>query len=142
VEVDAPGVGCAMRDDFEDLPRRVVPPDAAVEEYAVLFGRPRLADVRARLDAIAAVEPAVRPPGEGVEDVVLGLQEVPAVEDADRRAVRLVVAIAVGNEQEVRRAAQPDAAEAEGNPREVGSLVVEDRAPVEAAVAVAVLEDH
>src|SRR5205085_8151192 len=70
VEVDAPGVGCAMRDDFEDLPRRVVPPDAAVEEYAVLFGRPRLADLRARLDAIAAVEPAVRPPGEGVEDVV------------------------------------------------------------------------
>ncbi len=53
-----------------------------------------------------------------------------------------VVAIAVGDEQQPRRAQQPDAAEAELDAGEHLHVVGEDRATVEPAVAVGVLEDQ
>ena len=66
----------------------------------------------------------------------------PAVELDDRRAVGAIVAVAVGDEEQVRRRADPDAAEAQLDAGEVGPLVVEDRPAVEPAVAVGVLEDQ
>ena len=58
------------------------------------------------------------------------------------RAVGPVVAVAVGDEEQVGRGADPDAAEAQLDAGEVGPLVAEDRAAVEPAVAVGVLEDQ
>ena len=65
-----------------------------------------------------------------------------AVEHDLGRAVGHVVAVAVGDEQELRRAHQPDAAEAELDAREHLDVVGEDGALVEPAVAVGVLEDQ
>ena len=142
VEVEAPGVGGAVRDDLEDLAGRVIPPDAAVHRHPLVVGRAGLADVREfDEDAVAAPEPAVGPPLQGVEHVVLGL-DVPAVELDDRRAVGPVVAVAVGEEEQVGRGADPDAAEAQLDAGEVGPFIVEDRPAVEPAVAVGVLEDQ
>ena len=49
---------------------------------------------------------------------------------------------AVGDEEQVRRGADPDAAEADLDAGEVGPLVPEDGPLVEPAVAVGVLEDQ
>ena len=90
VEIDAPGIARAVGEDLEDVPRRVIAPDAGVDRRALVVGRARLADLRMREHAVAAVEPAVGAPGEGVERLVRVLI-APAVEQdlaADRRARR------------------------------------------------------
>ena len=65
-----------------------------------------------------------------------------AVEHDLGRSVGDVVAVAVGNEQELGRAHQPDAAEAELDAREHLHVLGEDGAFVEPAVAVGVVEDQ
>jgi hypothetical protein len=66
----------------------------------------------------------------------------PAVEPHLRGAVGPVVAVAVGEEQQLRRGADPDAAEADLQPADQVQPLGEDRPPVEAAVVVRVLEDQ
>ena len=65
-----------------------------------------------------------------------------AVEHDLGRTVGDVVAVAVGDEQQLGRAEQPDAAEPELDAAEPLDVVGEDRPPVEPAVAVGVLEDQ
>ena len=85
VEIEAPGIARAVGEDFEDVPGRMIAPDAGVDRRAVLVRRAGLADARMREDAVAAVEPAVGAPGEGVERLVRVLI-APAVEQDLRRA--------------------------------------------------------
>ena len=64
----------------------MIAPDAGVERDALsLSGVPGLPTRECGEDAVAAVEPAVRPPGEGVERFVRVLV-APAVEQDLRRA--------------------------------------------------------
>ena len=42
VEVDAPGVARAVGEDLEDVPGRMVPPDAGVDRRALVVGVPGL----------------------------------------------------------------------------------------------------
>src|SRR5204863_3865025 len=109
VPVEAPRVRGPFADDLEDLLHRVVAPDAAVEEGAFRVGRARLADLGLALDALVAVEPAVRAPLETVDDAVADLAVVPAVEDDDGRAVGDIVAVLVRDENHVRGGAGPGA---------------------------------
>src|SRR5205807_8733551 len=74
-------------------------------------------------------------------NVVASFENVPAVENDLRRTVGHVVAVAVGDEEQVRRGTDPDAAEAELDAGDVGDLVMEDFASIKMAVAVFVLED-
>src|SRR5207244_360928 len=92
-------------------------------------------------DAVAAVEPAVRPPREAVERLVL-IMVAPAVEHHLRGAVGLAVAVLVGNEEQRGGRADPDAAEADLETTDEAQVVGEDRALVERSVAVRVLEDE
>src|SRR5438046_996367 len=69
------------------------------------------ADVRRAGPAVPAVEPAVRAPGEPVGEVVPALLVTEPVEDHLRLAVGPVVAVAVGDEQQIRRGHDPHAAE-------------------------------
>ena len=87
VEVEAPRIAGALGEDLEGLPGRVIAPDRAVELLTLGIRRSRLADVRVREDAVAAVEPAVGAPREGVERLV-GVLIAPAVEQHLRRAGR------------------------------------------------------
>ena len=80
----------AVGEHLEDVPRRMIAPDAGVDRDAVLVRRARLADARVREDAVAAVEPAVRPPDERVERLVRVLV-APAVEQNLRLAGGLSV---------------------------------------------------
>ena len=115
VEVDAPGVARAVGEDLELVPRGMIAPDAGVDRRALVGRRARLADVRVREHAVAAVQPAVGSPDERVERLVRVLV-APAVEQHLGLAVGLVVAVAIGHEQQVRRRADPHAAEADFQP--------------------------
>ena len=94
-----------------------------------------------REDAVAAVEPAVGAPDEAVERFVR-VFVAPAVEQLLRLAVGLVVAVFVGNEEQVRGGADPDAAEADFQAADEVQAFVEDGPLVERAVEVGVFEDE
>src|SRR6185312_6075563 len=100
----------------------MITPDAAVNGDALLLCGSRPADVRVGHDAIAAVEPAIRPPNQIVEDVMLGLQ-IPAVKHHLRRTGGFVLARTDRNEEQMRRSTQPDATETDGDAGKVRTLV-------------------
>ncbi len=72
VEVDPPGIAGSLGEDLELMLERMIAPDAGIDGNALVIRRTRLADFRMREDAVAAIEPAVRPPDEGVQGFVRG----------------------------------------------------------------------
>ena len=88
-----------------------------------------------------AVEPAVGPPGERVQHLVRVLV-APAVEHHLRRAARPVRRLVERDEEQVRRGADPHAAEPDLDAADEVQVLDEHLPPVEAAVAVGVLEDQ
>ena len=141
VEVEAPRIAGAFGEHLEDVLRRMVAPDAAVQLLALGVRRAGLADVRVREHAVRSVEPAIGAPGEGVEHLVRVLI-APAVEQHLRRARRTVRPVLDRNEQQVRRRADPHAAEADLDAADEIQVLGEDLAAVEASVAVGVFEDQ
>ena len=119
----------------------MITPDAAIDRHPVVIGRARLADARVRQDAITAPEPAVGTPFQSIEHIMLSFC-VPAVELDDGLAVGPVIAIAVGNEEQVWRGTHPHAAEAKLDPGEIGSVVVKDCPAIEPAVVIGVFKDQ
>ena len=59
----------------------MVAPDAGVHPLALAFRRPGFANVRRAEDTVTAIEPAVRSPGERVQDLVGIDGVVPAVQE-------------------------------------------------------------
>src|SRR3954453_8118374 len=92
VEIDAPRIARAFRENFEDLFLRVISPNASVDGNAFFIRRARLADARVREDAVTSVQPTVRPPVERVQSLV-GVLICEAIEQNLWRAVRFVVMI-------------------------------------------------
>ena len=141
VEVEAPGIARAFGENFEQLLGRMITPHGGINPLAVLLGGAGLADVRRAEDSVAAVEPAVGAPAEGVERLVGIAGVVPAIEqDLRRTGLHGNVAILDRDEHEMRRGADPDAAEA---PFETGDEVEvrdDNGAFVELVVPVGVLE--
>ena len=141
VPIQAPRVGGAGGDDFENLPRGMKAPDRAIHGDALVRRRAGFADPRRGLDAVASVEPAVRAPAEAVHEVVPHGAGVETVEQHDRFAVRDVVAVFVREKKELRRGQHPHAAEADLDAGEPLHLIRKDRALLGAAVVVRVFED-
>ena len=141
VEVHPPRVAGAPGEDLELLLRGVVPPVGAVQRNPLPPGRARLPDPGVGEHPVAAVEPSVRPPDEAVERLVL-VMAPPPVEHDLRFAVRHVVAVPVGNEEQVRRLAHPHPAEPDLEAAHEAQLVVKDLSRVVLPVAVGVLEDE
>src|SRR5439155_27132193 len=100
VEIDAPRVRGAVGEVLEDQASGMDAVDSAVAVDALTGRGSGPAHVRRAGSPMSAVEPAVRPPGEAVGQVVPALLVPEPVEDQLRRTVRPVVAVAVGNEVE------------------------------------------
>src|SRR5207244_3706219 len=54
IPIHAPGIGCALAHNFEHPPRRMVPPNAAVELLTFAGARAGLAHVGGALDSMPA----------------------------------------------------------------------------------------
>src|SRR5262245_9274094 len=88
VPIEAPGIGEAVAEDFEDLARGMIAPDAAVDRNALLLRAARRADPAGAGSTAAAVEPTVWPPAEAIGAVVVVLGGgFEAVEDDVGRTV-------------------------------------------------------
>src|SRR5262249_5669005 len=112
VEVQTPRIARAFREDFKDVPGRMIAPDAGIDRCAVLVRRAGLADTRMSKNTVAAVQPTVRPPAEGIERLV-SILVMPSVKKDLRLAGRLVLALLDWHVHQVRRRPDPDAAEAD-----------------------------
>ena len=79
VEVHPPRIARTVREYLELVSLRMIPPDARVQRRTLGVWSTRFTDSRVRENAMASVEPAVRPPAERVERFV-GILVSPAVE--------------------------------------------------------------
>ena len=141
VEVDAPLVAAAGGEDLELVAHGMIAPDAGAQRDALGVRRAGFADVGAGEHALVAVEPAVRTPEEAVQRLVRVLV-TPAVEQHLGRAVGFVIVVAVGNEEQLGRGADPDAAEADLDATDEIEALRENLLRFEDAVAIGVLEDE
>ena len=142
IPVVAPRIRAAIQHDLKFSRAGVIAENAAVHPRAILSRSAGRADGRGVRDAVASVEPAIRPPAKAVHDVVADGLEIKPVEQHLRRAIGLVVAIFVRDENQIRRAQRIHAAIAEFDARESHALIPENRPLVEMPVIVRVLEDH
>ena len=120
----------------------MIAPNADIHLRALRGGGAGRTDERGGEDAVASVEPAVRSPAQAVHDVVADGAGVPSVEQDFGCGVGDVVAVFVGDEEQIRRARRPHAAEAEFDGSEAFRLVPEDGALVETPVVIHVFQDH
>jgi len=139
VEIDAPRIRRAPGEDLELTPRRMEAPHAAIDRSALAVRAAGLADVRVREHAVAAVEPTVGTPRERVERLVRVLIG-PAVEQDLGLRIGHQIAVLVGHEHEIRRGADPHAAEADLQTADQVEAAHEHGALLEFAVVVGVLE--
>src|SRR5260370_42701759 len=70
VKVQAPGIARPVGEDFEDMARRLVAPDPGVDRHALVVRCAGLADSRVSEHPMAAVQPAIGPPGKSVQRFV------------------------------------------------------------------------
>ena len=130
VEVDSPRVAGAVGEDLEDMPGRMIAPDAGIDRRAQCVLGAGLADAGVGEDAVAAVKPAVGAPDETIERLV-GIMLTPAVEQDLGRTIRTVVAVSIGYEQQMRCRADPGAAESDLETADQVQMVGKDLATVE-----------
>ena len=119
----------------------MIAPDGAVESEALRLRRAGSANGRWRRDAMASIEPAIDAPGQAVEKIMARFFR-PTVERHLRSPVRLVVAVTIRNEQQIRRVADPDSAPADGHPGDMIAPGPKDGALVMTSVIVRVLKDQ
>ena len=142
VPVVSPRIGGAVADDLKCFARGMITPNTAAERCALGFGRTGPADFGAGAeDAVPTVEPAVGPPAQAVDDVVAHLVGIEAVEDDFRFAVRFIVAVFVGEKEDVRRACGPHAAEAELDTGKLAGAVPKDFSFIENTIMIGILKN-
>ena len=92
-----PRIGGALADDLERFAGGMIAPNATLNVSALGFGRAGATDLGARAeDAVPTVQPAIGPPAQAVDDVVAHLVGVESIQNYLGLAIRLVVAVSVG----------------------------------------------
>src|SRR5688572_33164879 len=100
VVVETPRIAAAVREDFKLMTNRMITPHTGAQLRTFFRGHARFPDARRIEHALNSVEPAVRPPEKTVQRLVRVLI-TEAIEQYLRRAIRFVVAIAIGDEQQL-----------------------------------------
>lgn len=141
VESDPPRICGAVRDNFHSLARRMVPPNATIQNDALHIGSAGASYFRISKNSVAAIKPAVRTPGQPIHHIVLGFER-PPVQHGFQRSVRLIITITIRNKNELGRRAKPNSAKSHGNTREIAPFVKEDAARIKSAITVTIFENQ
>ena len=88
------------------------------------------------------IQPAIRPPLQSVRRRMSDRRFVKSVEHNLRRTIGNVVAVSVGNEQQVRQTDGPDAAVADFDTGQLAGRVPEDGPFIMLAISICVFQDH
>ena len=119
----------------------MVSPDASVDLRTFRIRSTRLTDIGVRKDSVAAVEPTIRAPCEGVECFVCILP-APAIQQDFRWTVGRIVSIAIRNEQQIRSCTDPHSAKTNFKTADKVELFLKDRAFVELIIAIGILKNE
>ena len=144
IPVVAPRVCGAVSEDFDDFCFGMEAPDSAFHRHALVIGCARNTELTGAGMTAAAVEPAIGAKAETVgEVVVVRLGHGEAVEHDFGFAIGDVIAIAIWNEEHLRRAHEPHAATTDFDAGEHLHVVCENFARLGDTVPVLVFEnDH
>ena len=158
IVVDTPGIAKAVGDDLEAVLEGMIAPDSTVDVDRLtieldiaregllvpvdLALAGRLADPRGRGKTLAAVEPAIGPPVKAVEGFVPVADSPAGQADLDILDIGLVIAVAVGNVEQVRRRAEPETIKTYRYRRREGDALEEDLTGIEHPIFVGVLQDQ
>src|SRR4051812_38172378 len=104
VPIKSPGVGGPLANDFKRSTGRMIAPNPTVELLPFGSGCSGCANMRSALDAMPSIKPAVRPPAQAVDDIMMHLIILPAIQENFRLTIRHEVPIAIRYEQKPRRA--------------------------------------
>ena len=142
VPVDTPRVRRTNRERFPLVTHGMIPPHPALESAAFLLRRARFSRHRPVGDAVCAVQPTVRPPGESIGDVVgVGVCAKP-IQQHLRFSVRHAVVILVRDEIKVGDRHHPSAPEPHLDAAHVLEFVVKHDSFIVSPVPVGVLKDN
>ena len=141
VEIQPPLVAAARREHFERMARRMVAPHRRTHGGALGRRRAGLADERVAEHSVATVKPAIGAPRKTVERLVRILK-TPTVEEHLRRSIRHVVMIPIGNEEQMRGGADPDAAKTEFEAAHEVQFLGEHFFRFKHAITILILEDN
>ncbi len=140
VPIMSPGVGRPARQRLEPARDRVITPHASFDRHPRPVRRSGRSDAAGARTATATVEPTVGSEPHAVGEVMIVLfGDFETVEHHRRRAVRRDVSVPVGDEQQPRRAHQPDPAMADFDPGQHLDAIGEHPTPVVSAVSVGIL---
>jgi len=67
IEIDSPRIARAVCENLELVPDWMIPPHPGIHRDSLVIGCTGFADARMGEDAVAAIEPSVRSPNEGME---------------------------------------------------------------------------
>ena len=143
IPVMTPRIHRAVPDRLEHPPLRMIPPHAAEERHPLRIRRARHRHATGRGRAATPVEPAIWSPAQAVGEVMIILRgHREAIQHHLRRPIGNVVAVAVGDEEQLRRAQRPHATVPDLDAREPLHLFREDAAHFRATIAIAILKDE
>ena len=140
IEVHPPWVGKSPGKNLKGFMARMESPDTPVYEMALLFRRPGPAYTRSSENTVTSVEPSVRTPYKAVERFVTVVNS-PAIQQYFMISVGSVIAIAVGNKDQLRRHADIDSAMTDGQSRGKVQVVYKCFLLIRHAVAIRVLKN-
>ena len=120
----------------------VIAKHPAIEPNTFGFRRSRLTKQRPVRSTMRTVKPSIRSPGEPVGEVMRIRMIAKAVQQHFSFTVGPVVAIAIWNEEKIRRRHDPRAAESNLDPGNVIQLVVKDFAFVKSAISINIIKDQ
>src|SRR6266540_1453040 len=143
VPIVAPRIGGAGAEGLDNFSPRVITPNRAAQRDAFLRRRAWHAHLARARRPTAAIEPAVRAESQAIGEGMVHIRRTrEAVEQNFWRAIRHIVAIAVGNKTQLRRTHRPHAPVPDFDAGEHLQFVGEYFSRVEPAVTVLVFEDE
>ena len=139
VPVHAPGIARAIGEDFEIFRARVIPREGRIHGHARTFWVIWITNLRMREDPFGHIKPAIRSPGETVEQLVPVLHTEACFKN--RCLVRLAVSVRVLQEIKVGSGADIDSAVAQRQASGEAKAVRENGYFVGASIAIGVFEN-
>jgi hypothetical protein len=143
IPIHPPRICRPVADSLDDAARGMITPDAAAQFHAFGVGRAGSSNVRMAGDADAAIKPAVRSPAQAVgERVMAVVRGGKTVEQYLRFAVGHIIAVAISDEKELRRAEQKHTTETRLDTGELLRLVEKNFASIEVTIVVLVFQNQ
>ena len=80
IEINTPGITAALGENLERMGDRMITPNPCIHPLTLGLSGTGFADMRRAENSVAAVEPSIRAPSEGVQSLVGIRSKVPSIQ--------------------------------------------------------------